>query len=154
MKIITAREEHVDEIVQQWKEFMDFHNELNPFHARREDAHINWETFLRKSMDSKLSLVLVCMDNDKMVGFSLAHVKASPPIFKHDRFGFISDFSVIQEYRRRGIGEKMLSEIFDWFHARDVSRIELRVEPRNDIGYSFWRKQGFREHVHTLFLER
>ena len=154
MNIIPAREEHIPEIVQQWKEFMDFHNELNPFHSRREDAHKSWEVFLRKSMESERSQALVCMDNDKIVAFSLAHVKDCPPIFRHDRMGFISDISVKQEYQRKGIGEMMLTEIYDWYETQSVKRIELRVEPKNDMGYSFWRKHGFKEHVHTLYLER
>ena len=105
-------------------------------------------------MDSELSQALVCIDNEKIVAFSLAHVKQSPPIFQHDKFGFISDIYVIQEYQRKGIGEQMLSEIYNWFDIQGVKRIELRVEPKNDMGYSFWRKHGFKEHVHTLYLER
>ncbi len=154
MKIIPARPEHIAEIVQQWKGFMDFHNELNPFHSRREDAHKSWEIFLRKSMDSELSLALVCVDHDNVIAFSLAHVKTNPPILKHDNFGFISDFSVKPEHRRKGIGELMLSEIYNWLETQGIKRVELRVEPKNNIGYSFWRKHGFKEHVHTLYLER
>lgn len=154
MNIIPAREEHIAELVEQWKEFMDFHNELNLFHSRREDAHKSWEVFLRKSMESERSQALVCINQDEIVAFSLAHVKDCPPIFRYDKMGFISDMSVKQEYQRKGIGEKMLSEIYEWFEAQGVSRIELRVEPKNNMGYSFWRKHGFKEHVHTLYLER
>lgn len=154
MNIIPAREEHIAELVEIWKGFMDFHNEFNPFHSRRGDGHKNWEVFLRKSMDSELGLVLVCTDDGKVVAYSISHVKDCPPIFQHDKMGFISDMSVNEEYRRKGIGELMLSEIYDWFEVQEVKRIELRVEPKNDIGYSFWRKHGFKEHVHTLFLDR
>ncbi len=154
MNIIPAKEEHIAELVEIWKEFMDFHNEFNPFHSRREDGHKNWEVFLRKSMESELGLVLVCIDEEKVVAYSISHVKDCPPVFQHDQMGFISDMSVNEEYRRKGIGEMMLMEIFDWYKAQGIDRIELRVEPRNDIGYSFWRKHGFKEHVHTLYLER
>ncbi len=153
MEIIKARVGDIDEIVKQWREFMDFHNELNPNHPRREDAHEIWKAFLISSMESDQSLVLVCLDHDKIVAFSLAHIKDSRPIFKHERYGFISDFSVKEQNRRNGIGEKMLAKIQEWFHEHGVSRIELRVEPRNKIGYSFWKKHGFSEHVHVLFHE-
>ena len=104
MKIIPAREEHIAEIVQQWKEFMNFHNELNPLHSRREDAQNSWEIFLRKSMGSELSQALVCIDEEKVVAFSLAHIKNCPPIFQHDKMGFISDMSVSQEYQAHAYG--------------------------------------------------
>ena len=152
--IIKAQDGHVPGIVEIWKEFRDYHKELNPFHTRREGAHLSWEKFLKKMIESDDALVLVALSDDSVVGYSIARIQEYPPLFQHDKYGFISDMAVIAGQRRRRRGEKMLSMIFEWFDENHVKRVELRVEPSNPIGYSFWRKHGFKEHVHTLSLER
>jgi len=48
----------------------------------------------------------------------------------------------------------MLNMIFGWFTSRDIDRIELSVSARNQTGYSFWRKHGFKDFVHRLYLDR
>ena len=56
--------------------------------------------------------------------------------------------------RRKGIGEQMLGRIFEWFTSRHVDMIELSVSARNQVGYSFWRKHGFGDYIHRLYLNR
>ncbi len=43
MEITEARENHIPEIVELWKEFMDFHRDIDPRFPMRKDAHTNWE---------------------------------------------------------------------------------------------------------------
>jgi ribosomal protein S18 acetylase RimI-like enzyme len=56
-------------------------------------------------------------------------------------------------YRRKGIGEKLLQEMLKWFAAHELHRIELRVLSANEVGYNFWKKQGFRDYMHMLYLD-
>jgi len=48
----------------------------------------------------------------------------------------------------------MLAKIFEWFESRNMDRIELRVLAKNQIGYSFWKKHGFKDYMHVLYLNR
>ena len=48
----------------------------------------------------------------------------------------------------------MLSKMFQWFKSHELDRIELRVSVKNKIGYSFWKKQGFKDYQHTLYLKK
>ena len=153
MEIIEAREEHFDDIVALWVELMELHNKINPFHELREDGPENWGKYLSGCMGSADDRVLVILDDEIPIGFCIGRIKENPPLFQTIRYGFISDMHIKASYRRKGIGEKLLNELLGWFKSRGIRRIELRVEPRNDIGMSFWVKQGFREHVRVLYRE-
>jgi len=48
----------------------------------------------------------------------------------------------------------MLSKMFQGFKSHGLDRIELRVSVRNKIGYSFWKKHGFKDYEHILYLKR
>jgi len=41
MEIIPARVEHIPEIVEIWKEFIDYHGEFEPVFRRCEEGHIS-----------------------------------------------------------------------------------------------------------------
>jgi ribosomal protein S18 acetylase RimI-like enzyme len=56
-------------------------------------------------------------------------------------------------HRRHGIGERMLAQTSRWFGSRGVRRMELSVAAGNAIGNAFWRKHGFRDHMHRLVRE-
>lgn len=152
MVITAATESHIPQIVELWKEFEDFHAALDPFFSRKEDGHIYFEKILSGLMKSNESLVLVAVNGDDVVGFSTASLKTYPPVYINESFGFIGSLSVKSGWRRKGIGEQMLGEMLDWFKSRNIERVELRVRVKNEEGYSFWKKHGFQDYEHYLFL--
>ena len=154
MKVVPAADLHVSEIVEIWKEFMDFHSDIDPFLTRRDDGHEYFEKFIREKIESDDSLVLAATDNDKVIGFSLVFISKHPPVLKLERYGFIDDVAVRSGYRRRGVGTAMLAKILEWFESKDITRIELNVVPSNREGYSFWIKNGFRDFTHTLCMDK
>jgi len=153
MKIVIAAEKHIPEIIELWKEFMDFQKDIDPYLGRGEDGHIKFENQLRDLMKSGDNLILVALDKDHVIGYS---VSLSPRtlVLKTETYGFISDMAVQSNYRRQGIGEQMLAKIYEWFESRNIDRIELTVVAKNQIGYSFWRKHGFKDYIHRLYLDR
>jgi len=154
MEITVAEDSHVPGIVEVWKELMDFHRDIDPHWTRSEDGHINWEKFLRDLMKSEDAQVLVALDEGHVVGYSISEISKYPPIFQREIRGVIDDMAVTSDYRRKGVGEEMLARIRQWFQSRNIDRIELSVAARNQIGYSFWKKHGFQDYMHRLYLEK
>lgn len=154
MKIIEAEERHVPEIVGLWVDLMNFHKELNQFHILRDGAEIHWEKYLRKCMESETDKVFIATDENDVIGYIIVKIKEYPPLFRLDHFGFISDMYVDSGHRRKGIGKKLLNKAYEWFDSHKIERVELRVEPKNENGYSFWRKHGYEEHVRVLSLDK
>jgi ribosomal protein S18 acetylase RimI-like enzyme len=150
MKIVPAADSHVPEIVEIWKEFMDYHGDIDPFFKRRKDGHKNFEKFVRELIKSEESLILAALDVDKLLGYSISIISKYPPVFHYDKYGLIQDMAVRAEHRGSGVGEAMLKETFNWFKSKGIERIELRVISGNRMGYNFWKKHGFRDYIHIL----
>ena len=101
------------------------------------------------------TLVMVALDESRVVGFSVSQINKYAPIWvERETYGFIDTIAITSDYRRQGIGEQMLDRIFEWFASRDIDRIELSVSASNQVGYSFWRKHGFRDFMHRLYLDK
>ena len=154
MEIAVAQESHVTGIVEVWKEFMDFHRDIDPHWTRAEDGHVHFDKRVRELMASEDALVLVALQAGQIVAYSLSEIRRNPPVMARETFGYISDMAVAANHQRRGAGGQMLTWIQEWFTSRDVDRIELGVASRNEVGYSFWRKLGFRDFMHDLYLEK
>jgi len=154
MRIEVATGSHVTEIVEIWKEFMDFHKRIDPFFSRSEHGHEKFGEFVKDSINSGEFLILVGLERRRVVAYTIGRIAKRPPVFEDREYGLIVDMAVRPRYRRRGFGEEMLAKLCEWFESRNIRRIELNVVPENHMGYSFWKKHGFREYLHVLHLDR
>jgi len=154
VEITVATDSHVPGIVEVWKEFMDFHKDIDPRFPMSKNAYVNWEKHLRDLMKSEDALVLVALDEDPVVGYSISLISKYPPVFERETYGFIASMAVQSNYRRKGIGERMLGKIYEWFELLNIDKIELTVTAKNQIGYSFWKKHGFQDYTHRLYLDK
>ena len=154
MEIISATESHIPAIVSLWIELSDYHREIDPFFSRREGSIFEYERHLRELLRSDDHQILVAIEDDVVIGYSLSMIARHPPVFQTERYGLICDLAVETDYQRRGIGEKLLEKILEWFDTAGIDRIELHVAAKNRTGYSFWEKHCFRDYMHTLYLNR
>lgn len=153
MDIVTGAESHIPEIVKIWKELMDLHENIDPFFARSEKGHIHFADRIRKLIAKDDAAVFVAVCNGLVTGYAIAMVHVYPEIFKERMSGFISDVAVKSGCRRQGIGEKLLLRMLEWFSEKGLTRVELRVALKNEIGYNFWKKHGFEEYMRVLCLK-
>jgi ribosomal protein S18 acetylase RimI-like enzyme len=153
LKIVSAKKRHLSDILKIWIELMDFHARLNPFFKRKRDGHLIFKKYLEESLTSEDVRVLVAIEGKRIVGYLMMRIGRHPPVLEKERFGFITDLAVQSTRRRQGIGAQLLDEALTWFKMKRVYRVELRVSCDNDIGYSFWRKHGFKDYLHILYRE-
>jgi len=144
MKIIRARKEHVQQIIVVWQEFTQFHLDAEPLWNPGENAIGDFEIELIKQIQSDDAMVLVAIEQEEVLGFLIAEIGNQPPVFRLDRWGIITDLGIKKEYRRNGIGEKMLSEAMNWFAKDNIKLVEVYLLVQNQVATSFWSKQGFR----------
>ena len=110
-------------------------------------------------MESERDEVLVARlrrttKDDKVIAYSLASIIDYPPIYTIKQYGLIVDLCVARAEQRKGVGERLLAKMFDWFKAHRIRRVELVASGKNVIGYSFWKKHGFKVHYYTLYLNK
>ena len=104
-------------------------------------------------MASDKGLVLVALDGDEVIGYSISEIKDPPRGSTRTEYGYIHHMAITEKYRHTGVGEKMFNEILKWFKSKGMGRIELDITSKNYVSSSFWGKFGFKEYVRTLYLD-
>jgi len=153
VRILKLRYEHIPGLIEVWKEFMDYHARIHPHFMRAEQGHIAFEKHARENMKSRDYAVFVALDGEKVIGYTLLQTRKPPPVYDEATFGFLSDIAVKEEYRRQGVGERLLKRALRWFKDRGIKWIELSVVYGNPSGYPFWKKQGFKPLMHRMYFE-
>ena len=136
-----------------WKGLVDYHKGIDPFFTRRDKAEGNFTLFLTELLHSNDSRVFIGISENKVVGYLIAKIDLFPPVYVMKKYGDVYDLMVESSYRGKGIGSELLSLAIAWFKSKKIERIEISVHPDNLIGYSFWKKKGFREVFHRLYLK-
>lgn len=136
-----------------WKELIDYHKDIDLFFKRREDAHLNYESFARENIESEEATYFVAIEDNKIVGYVLVKIDEYPPIYLYEKHGAIYDLFVKSTCRGRGIGSRLLDKAIEWLNYKGLERIELNIVSQNGKAYSFYLKHGFRDYMHRLFLE-
>ncbi|MFX0042499.1 MAG: GNAT family N-acetyltransferase [Candidatus Hodarchaeota archaeon] len=153
INIIELNESNIPEILELWKELFDFNADIEPLFTRREDAHLNYESYLKELMKSDDVKIFGAVDDENLIGFIVAKLSYYPPIYLEEKYGLINDLIVTSSYRRMGIGSRLIEKARDWFSFLGLKRIELDVVARNKEAYSFYLRLGFKDYMHKLFLE-
>ena len=148
LEIRQASTADLDEIVELWKEFMDFHRQRDPFFTRAVDGHRRFRSFVAENLESPDWAVLVSIEADRPVGYIMATVLEYPPVFEVKRHGFVQDIAVTEVARRHGVGSALFERAETWFRKRGITRIELNVAAANDTSQAFWRRLGFTDSIH------
>jgi ribosomal protein S18 acetylase RimI-like enzyme len=145
----------VPQIVELWKELMDFNKQYDEHWSRLETGHENFGDFINSHIADEAFCVLVAEADKDIVGYCLSEIqKCDPHILKIQEYGHISNIAVTKDYRRKEIGEDLLQKTVDWFSKKGIHRIEVCVGIGNKSARKFWTKMGFTVFVENRFLEK
>ncbi len=154
LTIRKAKPADLVEVVELWKELMNFHCNLDPFFTQAKDGPNNFLKWVEKQMELEDAELIIADVSGKIVGYAKIEISKYPPVFEKKQYGMISDVSVAEEYRRNGIGEALYGKAMDWFEEKGMTRIELRVADVNSVARGFWEKMGFKPYMTTMFKEK
>ena len=121
-------------------------NEFDPLFAVVGDAKKKAEAYLSSTLDSRDRLLLVAADGDKVVGVLRAEIRERL-FYEPSREGFITDFYIMPEQRRRALGHDMLEQASGDLTKMGAQIIVAEVPSQNEIAFKFYTKRGFRSLV-------
>ena len=87
----------------------------------------------------------VLLDNDKrdIVGYCLSSIE--------DNLGEVESIFIEKEYRKFGLGDKLMNNALQWFNSNGIKNIEINVVYANDEVLPFYEKHGF--HIGNYILK-
>ena len=124
MRDLSARDQRI--VLSEWSG--DFYQSYVEHHIRNDESD-----------------VLVARDgpDGPIVGYCLAHVSHSLPMFLPEKYGYLSDIVLQEGWRRRRIGRALVERIESAMKRRGISTIQLHVYDCNGQGEAFWQTMGY-----------
>lgn len=126
-------------------EFVSSHEELS-FHKNYWDRFCEW---VQKIGTDSHSIIYIAEENEEIVGLIIGGVEKKKPLLSPSKIGYVSMLVVLPEYRRKGIGKRLWTELSEWFAQKDVREVQLYTQTDDDDAEGFWKDLEFK-----VFLER
>jgi len=118
-------------------------NEFDPLFAVVADVKVRAEKHVTGSLGSEDKLLLVAVKGPKVVGVLRAEMRERLFYEPHEE-GFITDFYILPEYRRKALGNQMIQRASAELKKMGAQIVVADVPAQNEIANRFYTKRGFR----------
>lgn len=153
IRIRKAMRKDVGLLVELWKEFMNYHDDvvikvrpdLKEHLAKDRKGAENFKGFVSGKIKDKNAIVLIAEVDGKTAGYSLAYIKDNVPVFKVKKLGYLSDLFVRKEFRGLHISTKLVNEAIEFFKKNKMKFVSIAVYNDNEYARNIYKKWGFKE---------
>ena len=143
LQIRSARKEDLGAVADLIVRTKRLNNEFDPLFAVIPDAKAKAERHVTGSIESPDKLLLVAAEGTKVVGVLRAEMRERLFYEPHNE-GFITDFYILPEYRRKALGNEMIQRAAVELKKMGAQIIVADVPAQNEIANRFYAKRGFR----------
>ena len=127
-----------------WDQLMEYHRKISAFDFEMvDDARDMWVQYFKRSVRSRIRKAIVAERDGEIVGFLLGEIQKRPPVFVTTRQAYVNSISVLDRYRRQGVGTMMLNSFAEWAKERAMPYIMLSVAVENIDARHLYEKHGF-----------
>jgi len=103
------------------------------------------QSIYEKSQKGKIKLdMLLNSDNGIYIGYCLSSIE--------DNAGEIESIYVGSQYRKYGLGDKLMKSTLSWFKSNAITNIKINVVYANDEAVPFYERYGF--YIGNYILKR
>jgi len=149
--IRPATKEDLDSAIQLVIRLKRLNAEFDPLLEVAPDIEQTARKYLENAMVSSTSVLLVAVEGTKVIGLLKGDVEDR--IFYRPKYaGIIREFYVLPEYRRKGIGKRLMMEGVEQLRKKGAEVIMASFPALNEIAINFYKKMGFRP-VEYLFAK-
>jgi len=149
--IRPARREDLDAITQLIVRLKRLNAEFDPLLEVAPEVVEVSRKYVENALESPSSVVLIAVEGDKIVGVFKGDVEDR--IFYKPRYaGVIREFYILPEYRRKGIGKRLMMEGIELLRKKGAELIMASFPALNEIAVNFYKKMNFRP-IEYLFAK-
>jgi len=152
VRIRPATLQDLDAIVALWMAMMREHEAFDSRIRLALNADNAYRQYVHHYITRDDAAVFVAERGNEVIAFCLAYAARNLPMFHPAQFGYLSDLTVSEPWRGRGVGSALLEATKAWFLRNGIAYIQLQVYSGNAPGIAFWRKAGFEWFVNGMRL--
>ncbi|MED7787521.1 GNAT family N-acetyltransferase [Francisella sp. 19X1-34] len=112
-------------------------------HKLADNGEFLWINTIKKTL-GKLNIITIATHEKAVVGFAAGNIRLLPNYLGAKKVGYISHVFVIDSYKNKHIGKKLVKELEDCFVEKSVNVFELEVLAENSSARQFWEKLGYK----------
>ncbi len=143
LQIRRARREDLGEVADLIVRTKRLNNEFDPLFAVVQDAKKRADKYMFATVGAPDKLLLVAVEGKKVAGVLRAEMRERM-FYEPHREGFITDFYILPEYRRKALGNEILKRASAELKKMGAQIIVADVPTQNEIANRFYAKRGFR----------
>ena len=149
-RVREAATRDLDRVAALWTSITHHHQEIDPVFQMRPHADDQIKALLLTLYRDPDAKILVYDHDNDISGLCIVRIDHSPPIMRETGRGEITDLGVREDFRRKGIGTRLVEEALAWVRAAGIARVEIQVAKGNASGQAFWRARGFGDLMDVL----
>ncbi len=142
--IRAAKEGDLDRLIDLVSRLKRLNGEFDPLLTPVDDLEEEVKKYLQNTMKDPNYVVLVLEAGGKVEGVLVARL-VDRCFYKPRLVGQISDVYLMPEYRRRGLGLRLIEEAEKVLRSKGAEMIFAEFPSKNMIAEGFYRRLGFRE---------
>ena len=128
------------------KEELKYSETLNPIDDNKED----YFRYLQKDLKYINRGIFIAIIDEKIVGMILAQYFKPLPISLYKKKGYISNLFIKKEFRKKGIGKKLVETVIDWLKRNKTEHVTLEIHKDNKSALELYHKMGFNDYTVKL----
>lgn len=132
---------------------VNYERKLDPLIRKGKNIRFYPEKEIKRMLCSSNSLFLIAEINNNVVGCGVGKIeKTFGNWCVYKKRGYIGHMFVDENYRRKGIGKKIMSQLIKWFKSKKIKFIRLCVYANNQKTINAYRKYGFKDYTFEMKL--
>jgi ribosomal protein S18 acetylase RimI-like enzyme len=144
ISVRTAKDEDLSRLTDLVSRLKRLNGEFDPLMAPVDNLEEEARKYLQSTMKDSNSIVLVLEDGGNVEGVLIAKI-IDRYFYSPRKVGQITDVYLMPEYRRRGMGYRIVDEAEKLLRSKGAEMISAEFPMKNVIAEGFYRKLGFRE---------
>ena len=152
-EIRKARAADREDVVRLWMDLLRSQATLDARYTPADDAQVRWRNDYGEWLDRESRRLFVADVEGRVCGFISAERSSPAPIFEGRSEVYVDEIFVEPDYRRRGLGRKLVGAVREWAESLGAERIRAGLLAANDEGRAFWKLVGGEPMTITIGIE-
>jgi ribosomal protein S18 acetylase RimI-like enzyme len=120
-----------------------------------QELNMNWpyedgKDYFKKMIEGSIGACFVAEVGGEVIGYLAGSIKAQTPSYRPVKRSELENMFVREEYRNKGIGEKLVKKFLSWSKENGISNTFVSAYSPNHGAIRYYERLGFKPYASEL----